>query len=150
VVVWGSTALAGLRSRARGLEIPQCAEQWPHGPMGWGMTRSASYSFTISWHGKTFHKLEIQSADVSALSCVLPQSSVSPVSQQSPWITELRRSAAVFQLPFGSTIITHFYKVMSFNKYQLLNNLCSKFNLGKGDVTNRWPFQTSLLLTMCI
>jgi hypothetical protein len=45
------------------------------------------------------HELCVQSADVSALLCALPQPNVSPASQQSPWFTELRKSAVVSQLP---------------------------------------------------
>jgi hypothetical protein len=75
------------------------AEQWLCGPMWWGLACSAGYSFTILWCGEAFHELGVQSADVSALPCVLPQPSVSPAPQQSPWFTELRRSAAVSQSP---------------------------------------------------
>jgi hypothetical protein len=99
VGVWGSTALVGLRCRAGGLEIPQHAEQQLHGPMEWGLACSPGYSFSISWHGEAFHELGVQGADVSALSGALPQLSVSPAFQQSPWITEVRRSVAVSQSP---------------------------------------------------
>jgi hypothetical protein len=58
-----------------------------------------SYSFSISFCEEVFHKLEVQSADVSVLSCALHQPRVSPASQQSPWIRELRRSVAVSQSP---------------------------------------------------
>jgi hypothetical protein len=55
---------------------------WSSGSMGlWaGLGMHACYSFGISWPGEAFHELGVQSADVSALPGVLPQSSVSPVS----------------------------------------------------------------------
>jgi hypothetical protein len=76
----------GQRSRAGGAEIPCCMEQWLHGPMGQGLVCRACYSFSIWWSGKTSHELRIRSADVSALPGVLPQSSKSPASYQSPCI----------------------------------------------------------------
>jgi hypothetical protein len=99
VGVWGSAALVGQRSRAGGLEIPWCAEQQLRGPMGCGLACSPGYSFSIWWRGEAFHELGVQSADISALPSALPQSSVSPASYQSPWITEVRSSVAVFRLP---------------------------------------------------
>jgi hypothetical protein len=81
------------------MEIPQSAEQWLCGPMGWGLVCSTCYSFSIWWCGEASQNLGVQSADVSALLGVLPQSSVSPASYQSPWITEVRRSVAVFWSP---------------------------------------------------
>jgi hypothetical protein len=81
--------------QAQGSEIPRPAEQWLRGPMGWGLTGSTGYSFSILWPGEAFHELGVQSVDVSALPGALPQPRVSPASQQSPWSTELRRSAAV-------------------------------------------------------
>jgi hypothetical protein len=85
--------------RARRSEIPWPVEQWLCGPMGQGLVCSTSYSFSKLWCGEAFHELGVQSADVSALLGALPQPSVSPVSQQSPWFTELMQSAAVSQLP---------------------------------------------------
>jgi hypothetical protein len=73
----GSMALAGLRSRAGGLEIPQHSEQQLCGPIGQGLVCSACYSFSISWPGEASQELGVQSADVSAL----PQSSVLYLSQ---------------------------------------------------------------------
>jgi hypothetical protein len=66
---------------------------------GVGLACSISYSFSMWWHGEGPHALGFQSADVSGLPGAFPQSSVSPASYQSPWITEVRRSMAVFQLP---------------------------------------------------
>jgi hypothetical protein len=74
-------------------------EQWLYRPMGWGLACSTCYSFSIWWHGEASQELGVQSADVSALPGALPQSSKSPASYQSPWITEVRRSVAVLQLP---------------------------------------------------
>jgi hypothetical protein len=62
---------------------------------------SAGYSFSISWCGEAFLEVGVQSADVLALPGALPQSSVSPASQQSPWVTEVRRSVAVSWSPFS-------------------------------------------------
>jgi hypothetical protein len=59
----------------------------------------AGLSFSIWWHGEASHELGVHSADVSALPGVLPQSSRSPASYQSPWIMEVRRSVAVFWWP---------------------------------------------------
>jgi hypothetical protein len=67
--------------------------------MGQGLACSAGCSFSKSWCGEAFHELGIQSADVSALPGALPQSSMSPASQQSPLFTEPMRSAAVSQSP---------------------------------------------------
>jgi hypothetical protein len=89
-------ALVGLRSRAGVSEIQQCVEQWLHQPMEQGLACSTSYSFSKLWCGEAFHELGAQSADVSALPGALPQSSVSPASQQSPWI---RKSVAVSGSP---------------------------------------------------
>jgi hypothetical protein len=102
VGVWGSMALVGLR----------------RGPKDWGShsLQSSSYAglWVWAWHtvsavlsvygviwcpGEAFHELGAQSADVSALPCALPHLSVSPASQQGPWVTELRRSVAVSQSP---------------------------------------------------
>jgi hypothetical protein len=52
--------------------------------MGWGLVCNAGYSFSVWWCGEAVHKLEVQSADVSALPCALLHASVSPASQQSP------------------------------------------------------------------
>jgi hypothetical protein len=67
VGVWGSTALAGQRSRARRSEIPWCVEQWLCDPMGWGSACSTGYSFSIWWGREASQELGVQSADVSAL-----------------------------------------------------------------------------------
>jgi hypothetical protein len=67
--------------------------------MGQDLACSAGYYFSIWRHGEAFPKLGVQSADVSALPSPLTQPRVPPVSQQSPWFTELRRSVAVSQLP---------------------------------------------------
>jgi hypothetical protein len=83
VGVWGSMALARLRSRAGGLEIPWHVEQQLCGPMGQGLVCSTVCSFSILWCGEAFHELGVQSAYVSALPGALPQSYVSPPSQQS-------------------------------------------------------------------
>jgi hypothetical protein len=87
------------RIRARGLEIPWHADQRLHGPMGWGLACSVGYSFSAWWCGEDFHELGVQSADVSVLPGALPQSSMFPASNQSPWIMEVRRSVAVFWSP---------------------------------------------------
>jgi hypothetical protein len=100
VEVWGTTGLVGQRSSARGLEIPQRhVEQQLHGLMGWGLAWSTCYSFSIWWCGEASHELGVQNADVLALPDVLSQSNVSPASYQSPWVTEVRRSVAVFLSP---------------------------------------------------
>jgi hypothetical protein len=84
-----------------GSEIPWPAQQWLHGPMGWGLECSAGCGFSKSWHGMgELSELGVQSAKVLALPCALPQPSVSPLSQQSPWFMELMWSAAVSQSPF--------------------------------------------------
>jgi hypothetical protein len=106
VGVWGSMTLVGLKSRTGESQIPQNAEQWLCGPVGWGLVCSASYSFSISWSGEAFHELGVQSADVSAFPGALPQSSVSPASHQSLWIIEVRTSVAVFWSP---SWISHVY-----------------------------------------
>jgi hypothetical protein len=49
-------------------EIPWPAELRLHGPMGWGLTCSAGYAFSISWCGEAFHKLGVQSAAPSFFS----------------------------------------------------------------------------------
>jgi hypothetical protein len=85
----------GQRSRAGGLEIPWCMEQQLCGPMGRGLECSTCYSFSVWWGGEASQDLGAQHADVSALPGVLPHSSKSPASCQSPWITEVRRSVAV-------------------------------------------------------
>jgi hypothetical protein len=95
----GEHGHGGIKERAHGLDIPWPAEQQLRGPMESGLVCSTSYSFSISWKGEAFHKLGVQRADVSALPGALPQPSMSPASQQIPWFTELRRSAAVSQLP---------------------------------------------------
>jgi hypothetical protein len=69
---------------------------------GAGLGCSACYSFSIWWGGEASHELGVQSADVSALPSALPHSSKSPASCQSPWITEVRRSVAVFHGHIGS------------------------------------------------
>jgi hypothetical protein len=81
----GKCSFGRAEEQAQGLEIPQPAEQWLHGPMGvgGGLACSAGYSFIISWHGEAFHKLRVQSGDVSALPCALPQLSVSLASANS-------------------------------------------------------------------
>jgi hypothetical protein len=99
VGVWGSTALVGQRSRARGLAISRGMEQSLRRPMGRGLACSACYSFSVWWCGEASRKLRVRSADVSALPGVLPHSSKSPASYQSPWIMEVRRSVAVFWSP---------------------------------------------------
>jgi hypothetical protein len=92
-------ALAGLRSRARGLEIPLHIEQQFLRPMWRDLVCSASCSFSVLWCGEAFCELGVQSADVAALPGALPQPSVSPASQQSLWITKLMQSATVSQSP---------------------------------------------------
>jgi hypothetical protein len=99
VGVWGSTALVGQRSRARRLEIPQRMEQHLCRPMERGLACSACYCFSVWWYGEASHELGVWSADVSALPGVLPLSSKSQASYQSPWITEVRRSVAMFWSP---------------------------------------------------
>jgi hypothetical protein len=92
--LWGGSLGEGgsgwTEERAQGSEIP-------------GLQRSSSAvpdcSSSKSWHGGAFHELGVQSADVSALPGALPQSSMSPVSQQSPWFMELTPSEAVSQSP---------------------------------------------------
>jgi hypothetical protein len=71
--------------------------------MGQGLESSTCYSFSIWWGGEASHKLGVQSADVSALPDVFPQSSVSPASYQSPWITEVRRSGLCSSHHLGSS-----------------------------------------------
>jgi hypothetical protein len=95
----GDQGPSGAEEQAQESEIPWLVEQWLCGPTGRGLECSASYSFSIWWCGEAVHELGVQSADVSALPCALPQPSVSPASQQSPWFRELRRSAAVSQSP---------------------------------------------------
>jgi hypothetical protein len=79
----------GAKEWAQGSEIPWPVEQWLYGPMGLGSGCNASCSFSESFHGEAFHELGVQSADVSVLPGALPQPSVSPASQQSPWFTEI-------------------------------------------------------------
>jgi hypothetical protein len=76
------------------------------GPVGLGLVCNTYYSFSMLWGGEAFQELGVQSADVSALLGVLPHSNKSPASCQIPWITEVRRSVAVFRLP--SWILTYF------------------------------------------
>jgi hypothetical protein len=76
------------------LEIPWPVEQQLPGSMGQGLVCSTCSSFSVWWCGEAFHELGVQSADVSVLPGALPQSSMSPASHQSPWITEVRRSVA--------------------------------------------------------
>jgi hypothetical protein len=66
--------------------------------MGWACY--AAPPILLVHHGveKPSMSWGVQSADASAVPGALPQSSVSPASQQSLWITELRRSMAVSQL----------------------------------------------------
>jgi hypothetical protein len=78
---------------------PMASEQQLCGPMGQDLACSASCSAIKSWCGEPFHELQVHSAKVSALPGALPQPSVSPVSQQSPWFTELTLSLAVSQSP---------------------------------------------------
>jgi hypothetical protein len=61
------------------------------------MQACAGLKVTGLWSGdhEAFHKLGVQSADVSVLPDALPQPGLSPASQQTPWISELMRSAAV-------------------------------------------------------
>jgi hypothetical protein len=99
VGVWGSTALSGQKCGARESEISPCVEEWLCEPMGWDLVCRAGYSLSLWWYGEAFYELGTQSVDVSALLGALPQSSVSPASYQCPWITEVRRSVAAFQLP---------------------------------------------------
>jgi hypothetical protein len=82
---------------AQGSEIPWPVEQRLCRPIRCGLACNMGCSFSKSCCGDAFHELGVQSADVSALPCVLPQPSVSPVSQESPCFMELMRSAAVFQ-----------------------------------------------------
>jgi hypothetical protein len=78
VHVW-ILGLAGLGGA--GLWSGYCPGLWKlRGPMGWGLACTTSCYFSILWHGETFHELEAQSADVSALPGALPQPSVSPAS----------------------------------------------------------------------
>jgi hypothetical protein len=76
----GECSPGGAEEWAHGSEIPWPAEQQLCGPMGRDLVCSTGYSFSISWHGEAFHKLGVQSADVSALPGALPQPSVSPAS----------------------------------------------------------------------
>jgi hypothetical protein len=77
----GKHSPGGTEKQAQGSEILRPAEQWLCRPMEWGLVCSVCYSFSKSWRGEAFHELGVQSADVSALPCALPQSSVSPASQ---------------------------------------------------------------------
>jgi hypothetical protein len=78
-------------------------------PVGQGLACSACYYFSIWWHGEASHELGVQSADVSTLPGVLPQSSKSPASYQSPWITEVRRSVAILDLSIILKIFQWFF-----------------------------------------
>jgi hypothetical protein len=82
--------------------------------MWWGLVCWAGCSFNKSWHGEAFHKLGVQSADVSDLPYALPQPSMSPASQQSPWFKELMRSAAVSQLPSWISSCLDYYLMILF------------------------------------
>jgi hypothetical protein len=95
----GERGPGGAEERAHVSEIPWPMEQHLHGPTGQGLACSTVCSFSKSWHGEAFHKLGVQSADVSALPGAFPQPSMSPASQLSPWFTELMQSAAVSQSP---------------------------------------------------
>jgi hypothetical protein len=105
VGVWGRSGgpvehgLGRAEELAEGSEIPWPVEQQLRGPMGRGLACSTSCSLCKSWGREAFQELGVQSADVLALPCGLPQPSVSPESQQSPWFTELTQSAAVSQSP---------------------------------------------------
>jgi hypothetical protein len=82
--------------------------------MGQGLACSAAWSFSKLWCGEVFHEQGIQSADVSELPCALPQPSVSPASQQSPWFMELMQSVAVSQSPsWISPSFLYRYNVLS-------------------------------------
>jgi hypothetical protein len=83
----------------QGSEIPLSVEQPLCRPMEWGLVCSAGFSFSKSWSREAFQELGVQSADVSIHPGALPQQSVSPASQQSPWFTELTQSAAMSQSP---------------------------------------------------
>jgi hypothetical protein len=78
------------------LTVCGAAALWAYGA---GLGVQHQLFFSKLWRGEAFHKLGVQSADVSALSGALPQPSVFPASQQSSWIRELTRSAAMSQLP---------------------------------------------------
>jgi hypothetical protein len=67
----------------------------PRGLAGGGWS---TCSFSVSWCEEAFHKLGVQDAEVSGLSCAFPLSSVSPASQQGLWFPELMQSASVSQL----------------------------------------------------
>jgi hypothetical protein len=95
----GEHGPGGAEEWAQGSEILQSVKQWLCRPMGQSLACSTCCFFTKSWHGEAFHELGIQSADISALPCALPQPSVSPVSWQSHWFMELMQSKAVSQLP---------------------------------------------------
>jgi hypothetical protein len=73
----GDHSPGGAEKRVQGSEIPWPAEQWLSRPMGWGLVCSTGCSFSKLWCGEDFQELGVQSADVSALPCALPQSSVS-------------------------------------------------------------------------
>jgi hypothetical protein len=83
----GERCPGGTVERAQGSEIPWPVKQRLRRPVGQKLVCSVNCSFSISWHGEAFHELGIQSTDVSALLCALPQPRVSPASQQSPWFT---------------------------------------------------------------
>jgi hypothetical protein len=94
VGVWGNTALVGQRSRARRSEITWQAE------------------------------LGVQGADVSAFPGALPQSSVSPASYQSPWITEVRSSVAVFRLPSWISSYLFIFDEYHFDRGKIESQCC--------------------------
>jgi hypothetical protein len=114
VGVWGSTTLAGQRSRAGGSEIPRCMEQRLHRPMEWGLVCSACYSFSIWWGGEASQEQRVQSADVSAVPDILPQSSKSPASYQVPgsrrseglWLCSGHHLGSSSGKHFNMTVIT--------------------------------------------
>jgi hypothetical protein len=65
----------------------------------WNLSKVLICISFMARDGNHLYELGVQSADVSALPGALPQSSMSLDSQQSPWFRELRRSAAVSQMP---------------------------------------------------
>jgi hypothetical protein len=86
--------LVGLQHR--GLVLWYSAVAWVWRP---------TCSFNVSWCGEVSHWLGVQSPEVSALPCALPQPSVSPASQESPWFTEFTQSASMSQLPFWILLV---------------------------------------------
>jgi hypothetical protein len=71
---WGIVGMRG------GGPAERSSGWWAYGAGAW----PASCSFSKSWHGEDFHKLGVQSAEVSALLGALPLPRVSPASQQGP------------------------------------------------------------------